>query len=50
MFILGILKGRQLERPRHRRERIFKWILGKQGLGAWNGFTWLSIGTGYGFL
>jgi hypothetical protein len=23
-----------------------RWILGKQGLGMWIGFIWLSIGTG----
>jgi hypothetical protein len=41
---------RQLRRPRRRWEDNIKMVLQEVGWGAWNGLSWLRIGTGGGLL
>jgi hypothetical protein len=47
-ILVGRSEGRRpLGRPRRRYGRItLSWVLGKWGLGIWNGFIWIRIGTG----
>jgi hypothetical protein len=41
---------KQLETPRHRWEKILKWILEKQNGMICTGFIWFRIGTSRGLL
>jgi hypothetical protein len=50
-ILVGRPEGRRpLGRPRRRWEDILKWIFKKWDVGAWNGLSWLRIGTGGGLL
>ena len=41
---------RPLVGPRRRRRIILRWIFRKWDVGVWTGSSWLSIGTGDGYL
>jgi hypothetical protein len=50
-ILVGRPEGRRpLGRPRHRWEDNIKIYLQEMGCGAWNGLSWLRIGTGGGLL